>query len=259
MPTRPILEICVESAERAVAAERGGADRIELCTDLSSGGVTHHVDLMRATRDVVRIPIHALIRPRAGNFVYSEAEFERIKHEICLAKELGMDGIVLGLLVNNGQIDQKRTSVLIQLAEPLPVTFHRAFDSCRDLAAALEAVIETGARRILTSGGKTSATAGLTCLAELVAAAGTCIVIMPGGGIRATNIERVLRSSGAHEVHSSLGAAGRTNQRARRASGKIGMTQTRNAAEFEASVRSLRNLIDANPVNCAIQTSNPIP
>jgi copper homeostasis protein len=243
MPVRPILEICVESAERAVAAERGGADRIELCSDLSSGGVTPHADLMRAARDAIRIPIHVLIRPRSGNFVYSDAEFETIKREISVAKELGMDGIVLGLLDENGRIEKKRTTLLIKIAEPLPVTFHRAFDSCSDLAAALDAVIETGASRILTSGGKASAAEGLGCLANLVAAAGTRIVIMPGGGIRINNIEHILQTTGAREVHSSLGMPEQKNQRLQ-ASRKTGYDQT--SIEFEARVRTLRSLIETS-------------
>lgn len=244
MPPCAILEICVESVERATAAERGGADRIELCSDLSSGGVTPDDRLVRAARKAVRIPIHVLIRPRSGDFVYSSSEFERMKREILVAKELGMNGIVLGLLDGNGRIDRKRTSALIQLAQPLQVTFHRAFDLCGDLAAGLEAVIETGAGRILTSGGKASAAAGIGCLADLVAAAENRVVIMPGGGIRATNIERILRKSAAQEVHSSLSNTGKTRPLSRRAVEKAATFETGNTSEFEARVRKLRDLIE---------------
>jgi copper homeostasis protein len=231
MPTRCILEICVESVERAVAAERGGADRIELCSDLISGGVTPSEQLMGAARSGVPIPIHVLIRPRAGDFVYSQAEFETMKREIQAAKDLGMDGIVLGLLDENMQIDRERTSSLINLASPLPVTFHRAFDSCRNLTASLQAVIETGATRILTSGGKEQAANELASLAELVTKAGSRIAIMPGGGVRANNVEHILRETGAQEIHTSLGVPA--------TAGNEGSDD-----EFEARVREVRRLID---------------
>jgi copper homeostasis protein len=204
-----VLEICVESLDCATAAERGGADRIELCRDLSSGGVTPDVELMQAVRRQVRIPIQVLIRPRPGDFSYSEHEFETMKRDIRVAKELGMDGIVLGLLDETLQVDRERTSILVELAHPLPVTFHRAFDSCKDLAASLEAIVETGARRILTSGGKERVTEGLATLRGLVASAGERIVIMPGGGIRGSDVQRILRETSAREIHSSLGTPDR--------------------------------------------------
>ena len=231
MPIRCVLEICVESVERAVAAERGGADRIELCSDLISGGVTPSEHLMSAARRGVHIPIHVLIRPRAGDFVYSRAEFETMKREIQAAKDLGMDGIVVGLLDEYMQVDRERTSSLINLASPLPVTFHRAFDSCRDLTASLQAVIETGATRILTSEGKEQAANAPASLAELVARAGSRIAIMPGGGVRANNVERILRETGAQEIHTSLGVPA--------TAGNIGSHD-----EFEVKVREVRRLID---------------
>lgn len=204
MANQVLVEICVESVDHAVAAESGGADRIELCSDLSCGGVTPSQELMLATRQQVRIPIHAMIRPRSGNFSYSAHEFETMKHEIDVAKEIGLDGIVLGLLDKNMQVDHARTRALAQLAHPLPVTFHRAFDLCPDLTAALEAVIEAGTKRILTSGGKARALDGLVNLAHLITTAGDRIVIMPGGGIRLANVERTVRSTGAREIHTSL-------------------------------------------------------
>ncbi|HTC48557.1 MAG TPA: copper homeostasis protein CutC [Candidatus Aquilonibacter sp.] len=231
MPIRCLLEICLESVEYAVAAERGGADRIELCSDLISGGVTPSVQLMGGVRRGVHIPIHVLIRPRAGDFVYSQAEFETMKCDIQTAKDLGMDGIVLGLLDENMQVDGERTGRLIRLARPLPVTFHRAFDLCRNLTASLQAVIETGATRILTSGGKENATKGLASLADLVANAGSRIAIMPGGGVRANNVGHILRKTRAKEIHTSLGLPAKTANEG-------------SDDEFEAKVREIRRLID---------------
>ena len=153
MATRVLLEICVESVEYAVAAERAGADRIELCSDLLCGGVTPDATLMQAVGERVRIPIHVLIRLRSGDFCYSEREFEIMKRDIAAAKKIGLSGVVLGVLDPSSRIDQERTRALVQLAHPLPATFHRAFDQCADLNAALEATVTAGAKRILTSGG----------------------------------------------------------------------------------------------------------
>ena len=147
-----LLEICVASLDYALAAERAGADRIELCSDLECGGLTPSVRLMRASRAQLCIPVHVLIRPRRGDFVYSAREFQAMRKAILTAKELDMDGIVAGILDRNSRIDISRTQELVELAHPLPVTFHRAFDETRCGRESLEAVIQTGARRLLTSG-----------------------------------------------------------------------------------------------------------
>jgi len=142
-----LLEISIEALESALAAERGGADRIELCGDLSLGGVTPGADLMRTTRAQVRIPIFSMVRPRAGDFVYSTAEFAEMKRSVVGAKEAGMDGVVLGVLTKEHRVDVERTRELTELARPLPVTYHRAFDEIADLDQALEDVIQSGAKR----------------------------------------------------------------------------------------------------------------
>lgn len=242
MPNQFVLEICVESVKRAVAAERGGADRIELCHDLYSGGVTPSVAAMREARRLLHIPIHVLIRPRSGDFFYDEDEIENMKREIGVAKEVGMDGIVLGILNQEGEVDRKRTMLLVELAHPLPVTFHRAFDLCRDLSASLNAVIETGATRVLTAGGKNGVSNGLPHLSRLIANAGDRIVIMPGGGIRASNIERILSQTGAREIHSSLSRPRQSTNHSHKPVER--MLGNRNAAEFEGRVRNFRRLID---------------
>ncbi len=207
MPNRLVLEICVESVEHAVAAERGGAHRIELCTDLSSGGITPSAALMQTARRQVRIPIHVLIRPRAGNFYYSDHELEIMRNDIRAAKQFGMDGVVLGILHENARIDIERTKALVELAYPLSVTFHRAFDASHSLETSLEEVIQTGASRILTSAGQPRATDGLQTLARLVQAARERISVMPCGGINSDNVLQIVRTTSAREVHSSAGAS----------------------------------------------------
>jgi copper homeostasis protein len=201
---RTLLEISVESVERTAAAERGGADRIELCAELAVGGLTADEELMCVARTAVKLPIFAMIRPRAGDFVYSREECAVMRASIELAKRLEMNGVVLGLLTADGLVDVARTRELVEVAKPLPVTFHRAFDECADPLASLEDVIHTGAARVLTSGGAASAAAGAKMLARLVAAAGERIIILPGAGIHAGNIAEVARATGAKEFHSGL-------------------------------------------------------
>jgi copper homeostasis protein len=202
-----LLEISVESLEAATAAERGGADRIELCGNLSVGGVTPDTEILRAVRAQVHIPIFSMIRPRAGDFVYSDAEFSNMRRSIADAKESGMDGVVLGILTKDRRVDVERTGSLVEFAQPLPVTYHRACDEAADLRLALEDVIEAGAKRILTSGGAKSALDGAAVIAELIEAAGERIVIVPGAGISAANIVEVARRTRAREFHSGLSAA----------------------------------------------------
>jgi len=201
-----LLEISVETGEAALAAQCGGADRIELCGSLSIGGVTPSIEVMRTVREQVRIPVFAIIRPRGGDFVYSDGESAEMKRSIAEAKRAGMDGVVLGILTKDRSVDIERTGELVAIALPLPATFHRAFDDCANRHEALEDVVQTGATRILTSGGAKTALEGAALLAELVAAAGNRITIVPGAGIRASNIARVVRETGAREFHSGLGS-----------------------------------------------------
>jgi copper homeostasis protein len=212
-----VLEIAVETLDRALAAERGGAHRIELCRELSNGGLTPSVELMRLAREQVRLPIFAMIRPRAGDFAYSEADFAEMQGDVTVAARMGMKGVVLGILADGGRVDIERTRRLVELARPLPVTFHRAFDvSAPDLHRSLEDVIRTGAVRILTSGGAASAQAGVGCLTNLVKTASTRIVVMPGGGITAMNAAHIAKTTGAREFHaglSSVSADGEPDER----------------------------------------------
>jgi copper homeostasis protein len=205
-----VVEISVESVERAVAAERGGASRIELCGSLEVGGVTPGVELMRVVRATVRVPIFAMVRPRGGDFVYSAAEFQEMRAAIDVARAAGMDGVVLGLLLGDARVDVVRTAELVRAAAPLPLTFHRAFDESADLFVALEDVVATGARRLLTSGGAVTAPEAVARIAELVRRGRGRIVILPGSGITAGNVGEIAVSTGAVEFHAGLSSvAGR--------------------------------------------------
>jgi len=225
MRQKLLLEISVDGVEKAVAAERGGAGRIELSAELSVGGLTPSRELLRSVREKVHIPIYSMIRPRAGNFVYSESEFSEMVRSIAVAAECGMDGVVLGVLKKDRRVDIARTRRLVDLARPLPVTFHRAFDETRDLKRALEAVMQTGAARILTSAGAKTALQGAAKLAELVAAARDRTLILPGAGIIASNLAEVVQKTGAIEFHSGLGT--------------VLPYSTRDFAAFASEVRSL--------------------
>jgi copper homeostasis protein len=204
MHSRYLLEISVESVTAAVAAERGGAQRIEFCSNAREGGTTPSDELLRAVRERVRLPILSMVRPRAGDFVYSDAEFETMRSDIETAKEFQMDGVVLGLLDTDGRIDIERSTKLVEHAKPLVVTFHRAFDECRDLQKSLEDVIKTGAARLLTSGGKQTADQALELLGDLVRSAGERLMVMPGSGLHAGNIRDAVKRTGAREYHAGL-------------------------------------------------------
>jgi copper homeostasis protein len=204
MNNRPLLEMSVETLDAAIAALRGGADRIELCEDLSVGGVTPNLDLIKVSHEQIRVPIFVMIRPRGGNFCYSAAEFQQMKEEIELTKNAGMDGVVLGILTPKGRVDIERAKELVHLAKPLPTTFHRAFDELADLKQGLEDVIATGATRVLTSGGKATAEEGAAEIERLLEQARERIIILPGGGIRPVNLGKIVRATRAVEFHSGL-------------------------------------------------------
>jgi len=198
------LEICLESIDSVIASERGGAQRVELCANLLEGGTTPSAGTLRAARERSSIAINVMVRPRGGDFLYTETEFASMQHDVRMAKDLGADGIVLGLLRADGTVDVDRTRQLVELAAPLPVTFHRAIDVSRDLLEALEAVVSTGAARVLTSGGQPSVADGAPMVAKMVEAAGDRIIVMPGCGITPDNVLSILETTGASEVHIAL-------------------------------------------------------
>lgn len=201
-----ILEVCIDSVEAALAASRGGAQRVELCADLLEGGVTPSAGLITTVRKQIKLDLFVIIRPRGGDFCYTDSEFAVMEAEIEHARALGADGVVVGVLGEDCRVDVARTRRLVELAAPLPVTFHRAFDHAPDLEAALEDVIATGARRVLTSGGAADATTGAETIARLARQARGRIQVMPGGGVRLANIA-ALAATGATEFHTSLRTA----------------------------------------------------
>ena len=199
-----VLEICVDSVESAVAAESGGAQRVELCSALIEGGLTPSLGLIRAVRSRINIGLHVMIRPRAGDFLYSEDDLAVMRDDIALAAQCGVDGVVLGSLTADGDVDVERTREMAKLARPMEVTFHRAIDMARNIESALEDVIRTGADRILTSGGEPSAMQGRHRIRELVRASDGRIQVMVGGGVRAENVQEIARATRALQFHAAL-------------------------------------------------------
>jgi copper homeostasis protein len=208
-PNHPqaLVEVCVDSVDSAVAAQRGGAARVELCGSLIEGGITPSSGLIEITRAAVSVDLHVMIRPRAGDFCYDPDEFEAMRRDIALAKRLGANGVVLGILNVNGNVDVARTRQLVDLARPLSVTFHRAFDMTADLFRALDDVCDAGVDRVLTSGGEPTSLQGRETILQLVYQARGRIVIMPGSGIKPENARGLIDYTGVTDVHVGLRSA----------------------------------------------------
>lgn len=197
------LEIIGFNIESCIAAQQAGANRIELCAGPGEGGTTPSYGFIQAAREKLQIDLYAMIRPRGGDFLYSDEDFEIMKKEVVVCKKLGCDGIVTGILKIDGKVDKKRSRALIELAYPLEATFHRAFDRVKDPFEALEDVIESGFERILTSGLKPKAVESTDLLSKLIKQANGRIIIMPGSGVNSGNIISIAESTGAKEFHSS--------------------------------------------------------
>jgi copper homeostasis protein len=196
-----ICEICVDSVAGVRAAKAAGAQRVELCADLLEGGITPSLGMIRQARKVPGIDLNVMIRPRGGDFLFNEDEFAAMRADIETAKAEGANGVVIGLLTAAAEIDVDRTRDLVALARPLSVTFHRAFDVAAEPFGALEALIELGVDRVLTSGQEPTVLEGLPLIVELMKRAGDRIVIMPGGGITARNIDRIVGAARPREIH----------------------------------------------------------
>ena len=196
-----LLEICVDSIESAINSQLAGADRIELCDNLLEGGTTPSFGMIQSVRSNLDIAVNVIIRPRGGDFLYSDPEFDIMRRDIDLCGEAGINGVVIGLLTKDGRIDIERTAKLVEYAKPMSVTFHRAYDMCSNPHQGLEDVIITGADRLLTSGQRNKVTEGLLLVSELVRKASGRIIIMPGSGLDESNIKEVAIKTGAHEFH----------------------------------------------------------
>jgi copper homeostasis protein len=198
-----ILEVCAFNLQSSLIAEKVGAKRVELCENPADGGTTPSYGTIKQTREKIGIDLYPIIRPRGGNFLYDDEEFAIIKQDILLCKQLGCDGISTGVHKQNGEIDTDRLKRIVEWAYPMGVTCHRVFDATPDPFQALEAIIDSGCERILTSGQKSAAPEGIALLAKLVQQADGRITIMPGAGVRSSNIEALINGTGATEFHTS--------------------------------------------------------
>lgn len=240
------VEICVDSVESAVAAQEGGADRVELCDNLMEGGTTPSCGAIEVARRLLRIKLHVIVRPRGGDFLYSDIEFEVMKRDIEAAKRLGVDGVVIGILDSAGNIDLARTRELTDLARPMSVTFHRAFDVCRDPFEAVDQLAAIGIDRILTSGQEATAVEGLDLLADLVRHAGDRITIMACGNLNERNLRKVVEATGVKEVHFT--AFGEVASEMHYRNDRVFMGGTLRPPEY------LRSITDADKVSAAIKS-----
>ena len=196
-----LVEACVDSVASALAAERGGAGRLELCDNLFDGGTTPSAGMISAVKAAVRIPVFVIVRPRGGGFVYTHEEMGVMRLDIEAARMLGADGVVVGVLTRDARVDAEQLRVLVTAAGQMPVTFHRAFDLTHDRDQALEALMHAHVRRVLTSGGAPSALEGVEAIGALVKRAAGQIEVMAGGGVREETVQEIVHRTGVREVH----------------------------------------------------------
>ena len=237
------LEVIAFDIESCIIAEQSGANRIELCDNQADGGTTPSYGFIKQAREKVKIELFPIIRPRGGDFLYSDEEFEMMKNDIDICKQLGCDGIVTGILKSDGTVDKDRMKVLVNIAYPMSVTFHRAFDRTKDPFQAMEDIIEIGCERILTSGQKSTAMEGIELISELIIKAENRIIIMPGSGIKSDNIIEIAQRSNAIEFHSSA----RTFVNSKMEFNQTSMNETLkkvtlNQEEVEAILKNLSSL-----------------
>lgn len=241
------IEICIEGIDGLLAAQAGGADRVELCASLLEGGLTPSLGVVRTALRLAKVPFYVMVRPRGGDFLYSPAEFETMLADVAALRGEGVAGVVFGCLTPDGRIDEARMRALVEAARPMAVTCHRAFDMTRDAEDAIEALVRVGVDRVLTSGQHDSAAEGIDTLARIVRAARGRIKIMACGGLDAGSIADVLRRSGADELHFAAPmtvASAMTHRNPR-----IGMGGTALAREFELT------LTDPDAVRRTIQAA----
>lgn len=242
-----MIEVCAYSIESCLTAQRAGAGRVELCGGMAEGGTTPSAGLIQLARQHLHIPLFVMIRPRGGDFLYTDAEFAVMQADINAARSLGADGVVLGILNADGTVDEARTRQLVEQAHPLPVTFHRAFDMTHDATEALDAVIRTGAVRILTSGQQPTAEAGIPLLSKLVKQAAGRIEIMAGAGVNAKNAAR-LWVTGVDALHTSGSIRHESGMQFRQPAVSMASATPSEYEQIEADESKIRGVIDSlNP------------
>lgn len=239
-----ILEICAGSVESAIAARDGGAQRIELCAALEVGGVTPSAGLIAEARKIDGLTLNVIIRPRGGDFLYNEYEAACMEQDIRTCKQLGVDGVVIGALTADGDIDTVLCKRLIAAAKSMSITFHRAFDMCRDPKKALEELIAMGCDRVLTSGQAATAEAGIPLLKELVQQAGRRIIIMPGCGVNSNNAAAILSATGATEIHASARKSVGSGMKFRHSGVSMGNTENDEYARKETCKKEVTAIIE---------------
>ena len=239
------LEICAGSVESAIAARDGGAQRIELCAALEVGGVTPSAGMIAEARKVEGLVLNVIIRPRGGDFLYNEYEVACMLQDIRTCKQLGADGVVIGALTADGDIDTAVCKRLIAAADGMSVTFHRAFDMCRDASKALEELIELGCDRVLTSGQAATAQTGIPLLKELVEQAAGRIIVMPGCGVSSANAAAILQATGATEIHASARKSVGSGMLFRHSGVSMGNPDSDEFARKETDVNEVRAIVNS--------------
>jgi copper homeostasis protein len=245
-----LVEICVDSVESACNAEEAGAGRIELCSALSEGGLTPSMGLISVVRSNINIDLNVIIRPRRGDFLYTDTEFSVMRHDIDVAGDIGANGIVTGILMSNGSVDVDRMTRLVEYAYPMKVTFHRAFDMCHDPFKGVEDIILTGATRLLTSGQTKRAVEGVMLIKDLIMVADENIIIMPGSGIDEFNIASIAIATGAKEFHLSALGKGESQMIYRKKGITMGSASPISEYEYK--------LADNHRIKAAIKALNDI-
>lgn len=240
-----ILEVCVGSVASAIAARDGGAVRVELCSALEVGGVTPSLGLMREVRAIEGLKLHILIRPRGGDFLYDDAEVACMEQDIIAARECGADGVVIGALTADGDIDVSVCHRLVEAAGNMSITFHRAFDMCREPMQALDDIIALGCNRLLTSGRAGTAVEGVSLLKQLVEVAGDRVIIMPGCGVNANNASYILDATGACEIHASARRSVGSGMVYRHSGVSMGNSENDEYARKETSLEEVQRIVVA--------------
>ena len=263
-----LIEVCVDSVPSALAAQRGGAARVELCSGLAEGGLTPSSGLISAVRDSISIALHVIIRPRGGDFLYEDHELDIMRRDIALCKQLGVDGVVLGILHPDGSVNIEQTREIVTLARPMSLAFHRAFDMTNNLSRALEDLVSAGVDRVLTSGGEQRCMDALDVLAQLVnqsrtaGASGTeksaesrdenpldRIIVMAGGGIRSENAATIVSRTGAREIHVGMSTVFESAMKFRNPRvtfGKPLASEYQRSQVVEEAIRNLRRALEPN-------------